>query len=495
MNSLFCYVLVLGLLPFLVRAEDTTSKIFFWKFDSASSQLPTCQDIKIVVQSTGLNGTNLGTPPYYMLALAQNGAVESQNIGSDPTNLKWIPRFPAQTKLLLNVHDSNGSSGGVPTTLSTVATGQNTNCIPSTLSSPPKDFAVSANVTTKIETCKPWGLRITGGVKPYKVTLLALNSPVTTNITMGPQDDGYVYINRADPGSQLFAAVSDFTGRFAFGTPAVNTFGSSDASCPGGVSISTSIQVLDEDAAIIKKAETKRKTALIAGIVVPIVVLLIGGSARGDGSRGLPGGKSVKRLASTDEMMHQQQQFSPAAMETGQMVARQDGQVLSIASYLDGPPPARAHTVTGSMSTTNMTMSPTHSASPTFSVPASAYTTRSSSLHSGGIGARPGFSSFPSRSVRQPGRGSAKAIEAGYSLDEDDTGAGPSLPSAPLASSHGYAPSQYRGMGVSNPGSPVGSGRQLPIPGGQQQEIVYQHQDSAVTVRELPPPYMYQGDR
>lgn len=497
MNCLFYYAFVFGLLPFVVKAQ--TSKIFFWKFDTFSQQLPTCQQLKIVVQTTGVNGTSTGTPPYYMNAFAPGGAAETQLIGTDPTNLQWTPRFPANTQLMLNVIDSNGSSGGVPTQLFTVATGQNTNCIPATLSNPAKDFAVSANVTDKVETCDAWGIRVTGGVKPYKITLVALNSPVTTNVTMGAVDDAFVFIDRADPNTKLLAAISDFTGRWAFGSPIVSTFGSSDVDCPAKNSVSTSTQVLDQDAANLKKASQKRQTALIAGIVVPIVVLLVGGTIGfifwwrrrqangGNGTSRAMFGKqgAPKRLASTDELHNQP---SPAYVENGQMQmeARQDGQVLSIASYLDGPP-ARAHTVTGSMST-HMTMSPTgsHATSPTFSVPGSAYTTRSTSLPSGG-GVRPGFNNFPRQSVRN-GRGSAKAMEAGYSLDDDESGAGPSLPSA-IASSHGYAPSHYRTVE-----SPVGSGRPLPQPNGQQ-DIVYQHTDSQVTVQELPPPYMPQGGR
>jgi hypothetical protein len=46
-------------------------------------------------------------------------------------------------------------------------------------------------------------MTISGGVKPYTVTLAALNSPIVTNVTMGTVDDFFTYINRADPGTRL----------------------------------------------------------------------------------------------------------------------------------------------------------------------------------------------------------------------------------------------------------------------------------------------------
>ena len=54
-----------------------------------------------------------------------------------------------------------------------------------------------------INTCDPWGLTITGGVKPYSISLAALHSQVVTNVTMGANDDVLVYVDRADPGSQI----------------------------------------------------------------------------------------------------------------------------------------------------------------------------------------------------------------------------------------------------------------------------------------------------
>ncbi len=68
----------------------------------------------------------------------------------------------------------------------------------------PKNPAiVTPNVTTTINTCEPWGLKVTGGVKPYQISLAALGSPVVTNVTMGPDDEVFTFIDRADPGQRL----------------------------------------------------------------------------------------------------------------------------------------------------------------------------------------------------------------------------------------------------------------------------------------------------
>ena len=84
---------------------------------------------------------------------------------------------------------------------------------------------MQANVTDTLTTCQPWRLSITGGVPPYNVTLAALDSPIVTNVTLLGTDDAFTYIDRADPGTQLIAGVSDLTGRWASGTPIVHTQG------------------------------------------------------------------------------------------------------------------------------------------------------------------------------------------------------------------------------------------------------------------------------
>lgn len=87
--------------------------------------------------------------------------------------------------------------------------GSSTECVPAALSSPPADFKISTNVTDKLKSCDPWGISVSGGVKPYKITIVAANSPVATNVTLAPGDDAFTYINRADPDTQMVAAFSD----------------------------------------------------------------------------------------------------------------------------------------------------------------------------------------------------------------------------------------------------------------------------------------------
>jgi hypothetical protein len=40
---------------------------------------------------------------------------------------------------------------------------------------------------------------VEGGTKPYNVSLAALNSPIVTIVTLGPDDDMFTFIDRADP--------------------------------------------------------------------------------------------------------------------------------------------------------------------------------------------------------------------------------------------------------------------------------------------------------
>lgn len=52
------------------------------------------------------------------------------------------------------------------------------------------------------------GFQIIGGKKPYNLTLAAPNSTLITNVTMGPTDDVFTYIDRADPNSGLMGELS-----------------------------------------------------------------------------------------------------------------------------------------------------------------------------------------------------------------------------------------------------------------------------------------------
>ena len=123
---------------------------------------------------------------------------------------------------MLEVADANGFSGGIENNLFTV-TGEhhicciyaynlkyypldpvdgNPNCLPST---PSTDLMVTANVSTseQLQTCQLLGLQVTGGTQPYTVSIAALNSNFTTNVTMDSGHDLLTYINRVTPGSQF----------------------------------------------------------------------------------------------------------------------------------------------------------------------------------------------------------------------------------------------------------------------------------------------------
>jgi len=83
-----------------------------------------------------------------------------------------------------------------------------TDCV---VPSPSQDFRISSNITLggTLETCQPWRINIDGGRPPYIAVLDARNSPVITNVTIPLTDNAMVYINRADPGTELFGEYFD----------------------------------------------------------------------------------------------------------------------------------------------------------------------------------------------------------------------------------------------------------------------------------------------
>ncbi|KAK7450136.1 hypothetical protein VKT23_013018 [Stygiomarasmius scandens] len=207
--------------------------------------------------------------------------------GTDQNNLTWTLDQPVGAKLILQVIDSQGSSGGVIDT-KTVTKGQTTNCVDSTNNNN-SDFVVSSNVTGNLDTCQPWGLRIEGGTKPYTLTIAQTNADAVTNVTMPDDADVYTYINRGDPGFTLAAAVSDATGKWAFGTPNVTTSatsGSTDLGCGGLISTSGNATGTDQPTESSGVPTTpssgdgsndsKKQIAITAGISVPLGVLLLG---------------------------------------------------------------------------------------------------------------------------------------------------------------------------------------------------------------------------
>ncbi|KAJ7280358.1 hypothetical protein C8J57DRAFT_1501789 [Mycena rebaudengoi] len=469
------------------------NKVFQWDFagNALSDKLPSCRNMSIVVKPFDPANETHGIPPFYMMAFAINGTPISTFIGTDESKLSWVVNQPVGSTLLLTVADSQGSSGGVPPKLFTVVPGASTQCIPAASTQEP--FTVVANVTDTLTTCQPWGLTIKGGTPPYNLTLAAVNSPVVTNVTMGPLDDAFTFPNRADPGTQLIAAISDLNGRWAFGTPMVNTKGSADTTCTGLVSRSgNSTQIKEEAikaaAAALAASNSARgkKTATIAGVVVTLLVLLLAGA-------GVFLYLRRKRLQKIEEITPRQfeEGVAPAFEETG-------GQVLSINAFISAP------SSTSGPSTPEvpqpMTPSNFSSIAPSESRPARApSSSRSAPQSTSGLSIRnPGrsaaFTSFPSASVRR----SAKEIEAGlttsHSDDSEYVGADSdqrTLISRAMSAgpSSTAGPSGPSGANISRAASLGSTNSSLPG-----EEIIFQHQDAGL-VRELPPPYADRGDR
>ncbi|KAJ6617920.1 hypothetical protein B0H10DRAFT_2218082 [Mycena sp. CBHHK59/15] len=487
--------LVLSVLVSPCHAQ--TSKIFQWQFsgNALSSSLPSCRSFGITVKPFDPANNTHGVPPFYMMAMAVNGTPSMSLIGTDESNLSWTVNQPVGTELLLYVVDSQGSSGGVPPNTFTVTAGQTTQCIPAPSTDPP--FTVTANVTGTINTCQPWGLTIKGGAPPYNLTLAALNSPIITNVTMGPNDDAFTFIDRADPNTQLIAAISDLNGRWASGVPIVKTAGSSNVNCTGLVSSSgNSTQIKQAEQAALATSSAHKKTAIITGVVVTLVVLLI------------LGGAAVFLFIRRRKMQQKAREFTPRQFEAGdpQPFEETGGQVLSINAFISPSSPTTPRSPKSPKSPTNAStfsnsMSPSNTVAGTpapFDRRRFAGTTDSHDSHaSAGLSvrnpSRPAvFSSFPAASVRR----SAKEIEAGLhtgnSLHSDYSAGGASDASSrhPLVersqSAMAAGPSQgprfpARAASLNNASSS--------LPG---EEIIFQHQDAGV-VRELPPPYADRG--
>ncbi|KAJ7301226.1 hypothetical protein DFH08DRAFT_907133 [Mycena albidolilacea] len=208
------------------RADIQT---YNWGFtgSQAGLNLAACATIPLGVFSGSQQST--GVPPYYMMAFPVSGTPMTSLIGTDASALEWMVAFPVGTLLLLGVVDSLGTSGGIDTGVYTVVGGSTTQCIPS--DSHPA-FTITSNLTSgsTLSTCDGWQLSIQGGTPPYKVTLAPSNSADVVNVTLGPNDSVFNYLNQSPPGSQLLAAVSDSTGRWATDGPTVQTSGLKDMS-------------------------------------------------------------------------------------------------------------------------------------------------------------------------------------------------------------------------------------------------------------------------
>ncbi|KAF7290554.1 hypothetical protein MIND_01295500 [Mycena indigotica] len=480
----------------ITPARAQTNKIFQWQFAQALSQsLPSCRSLGIQVKPFFATNNTHGVPPFYMMSFPVNGMGTPHNtlIGTDESNLAWTVDQPVGAQLLLYVMDSTGSSGGVPPQLFTVVAGSSTQCIPAAPTGAP--FTVTANVTDTLTTCQAWGLTIQGGTPPYNVTFAALNSPVVTNVTMGPVDDAFTFIDRADPGTQLIAAISDLNGRWASGTPIVKTTGSTNVDCVGLVSKSgTAAEIKQQALQAAATSKARHQSAIIAGVVVTIVVLL------------LLAGVGVflflrrrKALKKTDKITPRQFESGVGGINVAPAYTEHGTHILSINSFISPSSPTEVKSPSQSnfSSPTNtsavgslvgydrqrmMSAIPPQDNASISSVPLSTTTGGALSVRNPHPHRPAVFSNFPTASVRR----SAKAIEAGMtsSISEDSEFYDAATTSRSVERSLSAGPTSVMGRQPS-PARSASVGANTPAA----QEIIYQHQDAGV-VRELPPPYM-----
>ncbi|RDX44635.1 hypothetical protein OH76DRAFT_1307195, partial [Lentinus brumalis] len=258
-------ILVLFFLSLLLVLECRADAVhaFNWGFpiNFVQSSVAECEVMKIRLIPLNTSTTDLGVAPYYMMAYAERGSTTVSLIGNDPTQLTWQVQNPKGSNLLLIVIDSVGNTGGFATDFYNVvgtSSSGDTSCQPP---APKNPAIVTPNVTTTIHTCEPWGLRVTGGVKPYQISLAALGSPVVTNVTMGPDDEVFTFIDRADPGQRLLAAVVDATGQWGISSVTVPSAGFTNTSCPGLDSRSHTLSDIQADEAAQSAAATAKAKA------------------------------------------------------------------------------------------------------------------------------------------------------------------------------------------------------------------------------------------
>ncbi|EKM51253.1 uncharacterized protein PHACADRAFT_263297 [Phanerochaete carnosa HHB-10118-sp] len=245
---------------------------FQWKFGNnyIEDSFQECQSLPLVIESITNDPSALGVPPYYFIAFELGGVPTTTPIGS--SNPLWQVTHKAGSSLMLTMVDSNNNTGGNAPMLYNVTAGSNSSCLytPPDLSTLP---SVNPNVTDTLTTCEPWGLTIKGGKKPYTVVLSATNSPVITNVTMGPEDDVFTFPDRADPNVQLMW-------QWGVSSNTVHTTGSSNTTCVGLVSSSkTTAQIQQQEAqAQAQAAEASRQRTLhlalglALGLGVPTVL-------------------------------------------------------------------------------------------------------------------------------------------------------------------------------------------------------------------------------
>ncbi|KDR84614.1 hypothetical protein GALMADRAFT_151430 [Galerina marginata CBS 339.88] len=286
-------ILALCILAILLpsSAAQTLPDLFRWdlvitpdmkpsnKSSDFSPSLPTCTPLRIVVTPL----SPLAAPPYYMMAVPVNGTPTITSIGADENNLSWNVTYHVGSQLILTVLDAKGNSGGTQLETMGVIAGKSTACVINRIVAPP--FTVTADhVKNGLATCKRWLVTMDGGIPPYNLLISTLGADWMANMTVKSDLNAFIYINRAPPNKNLFAAVSDSTGRWAYGTPMVKTKGKKDASCRGLFSSegdTLTIEEQDEAKRATTEAAQRRHSTIIkvsVSLSLMFLLLLAGGT-------------------------------------------------------------------------------------------------------------------------------------------------------------------------------------------------------------------------
>lgn len=469
---------------------------FQWKFGNnfILTELQECQTLPIIVQSITNDTSAVGVPPYYVVAFEPGGVPTTQNVGNSSGNLSWLVDHAAGVTLMLTMIDSNGSTGGIPINFYNVTTGGTNTCHPTPNRA--NLATVTPNVTDHLTTCDPWGLTISGGTKPYTVVLSALNSPVITNVTMGPNDDVFTFPDRADPNTELMASVVDASGQWGVSSLTVHTQGKNDTSCIGRVSSSkTTAQIAAEKAAreaAAKAAAARHRRNLIIEIVlgttIPILLIAIAAAAYwrrrkllNDRDRGIWDGQDTIARA-----------FNPPVVVSAEDHTNEMREVGSI----------------GSPSVSDSKLSPYGTSNNQSSLPllqSDPLTPTSADAGWTSLSSRPSYSSAGAVSSSRTGDSAArtrKALEArmesarqrGNPSHQTSNPSLRSLPS-PQRNHPGLPPGALPPLtpgGLSPGGVSV-----VPLDPDVQPDIIIQHRDGggSTVVQELPPPYADRGQR
>ncbi|KAJ3811104.1 hypothetical protein F5876DRAFT_76120 [Lentinula aff. lateritia] len=435
------------------------TNLFQWKFSDNASfcpQLPSCQSFGITVEPVNATNVTHGIPPFYMIAWEIDGTPRTTLLGLNESSLSWTVDHPVGASLMLNVVDSQGNGGGVPPQAYTVQSGQSTECI---VNSNQSDFTVSANITGTVNTCQPYGLRIHGGVPPYNISLAQFNSPVVTNVTISSPNDAFTYINRATPGYLLLAAVSDITGRYAFGTPIIMPRGSEDVSCVGLNSSPGNTVLLNEEqdaqADAIAKAK-RRQIATLAGILTPLSILIFGSAF------------IAYRYHIKQERLKKELAPEPLVLPEPKVVEEAGAGVLVGSSAVLENQPSLNPFLTEAERTRVALNDTSDLASST---------------------SRRGFVNFPTSSIHHS---SKKAIEAGRTssnLVSTDLTESTPAPRNPFAFERSLSAQPRSAPPSSVPTRSASFPSPMITPPAGDPEYLFQHQDGGRFVRELPPPY------